>query len=120
MELRILKVVFTAALVSFILLSCNSTASPDESIFAPGIVEETPTLSPGGLPRTEADVPRVSLEDTLTGIQNGEALIVDVRSPDAYRASHIPGALSIPLGEIETNPTDLPFEKDQWIITYCT
>ena len=62
----------------------------------------------------------MSLEESIAAMQSGEAVIVDVRSAQAYQASHIPGAVSIPLGEIETNPTGLNLDKDKWIITYCT
>ena len=53
-------------------------------------------------------------------LERGEAVIVDVRSDAAYEVSHIAGAINIQLGEIETNPTGLNLDKDQWIITYCT
>ena len=62
----------------------------------------------------------MSIEEARAALENGTAVIVDVRSPDAYETSHIAGAISVPLGEIERNPTGLSLEKDQWIITYCT
>jgi len=45
---------------------------------------------------------------------------VDVRSKEAYEASHIAGALFVPLGEFESNIAGLDLDKEQWIITYCT
>ena len=50
----------------------------------------------------------------------GSAVIVDVRSPNAYAASHAKGAINIPLGDIEMHIDKVVFPKDQWIITYCT
>jgi hypothetical protein len=85
----------------------------------PVTVEPTATV-PAGPPQTDADVPRVSVEDAAAAIQSGEAVILDVRSAQAYQASHIPGALSIPLAQIETNPAGLSLDKAKWIITYCT
>jgi rhodanese-related sulfurtransferase len=79
-----------------------------------------PTREPGWLPQTDAEVPRVSLPDALAALESGEAVIVDVRSPDSYEASHIAGAISIPLEVIQTDPNALSLDKDQWIITYCT
>jgi rhodanese-related sulfurtransferase len=76
--------------------------------------------SPARLPATEAEVPRVSLQDARAAIESGEAVVVDVRSDAAYAVSHIPGAINIPLGEIESNPTGLTLDKEKWIITYCT
>ena len=72
------------------------------------------------LPQTDADVPRVSLEEAKAALDSGAAVIVDVRSPEFYEASHIPGAISIPLPDIERNPTGVGLDKDEWIITYCT
>ena len=102
--------------------SPSTPAQPTPSPVLPTVpvtVEPTPTLS-SQAPLTEAEVPRVSLEDGIAAIQSGDAVVLDVRSPQAYQASHIPGALSVPLGEIETNPTGLNLDKDKWIITYCT
>lgn len=104
MKKRKAKIFLIMAFLALTIASCSSAGSTD-----------APQLA-----RTEAEVPRVSLEETLAAIESGVAVIVDVRSAEAYAASHIPGAISIPLPEIETNPTGLNLEKDQWIITYCT
>lgn len=102
--------------------SCSTSTPTQELAPLPAVtlVQETPAASQNGLPGTEAEVPRVTVDETVAAIQNGEAVLVDVRSPQAYQAGHIPGALSIPLGEIETNPQGLSLDKEQWIITYCT
>jgi 3-mercaptopyruvate sulfurtransferase SseA len=84
------------------------------------VAEVTSSSAENGLPQTEADVPRVSLEDAVAAIEGGEAVVLDVRSAQEYQASHIPGALSIPLAQIEADPNGLNLDKDQWIITYCT
>jgi hypothetical protein len=125
MELRKFKIIPVLAFLTLIIISCNTAAATQASTTIPSviptiIVENTPTPSQGGSPQTEADVPRVSVEDAAAAMQNGEAVVLDVRSAQAYQVSHIPGALSIPLAEIEANPTGLNLEKDKWIITYCT
>jgi len=84
------------------------------------IIEPTSPLQSPDLPATEDEVPRVSLEQALTAYAAGAAVFVDVRSEQSYAISHIAGAISIPLVEIETNPTGLDLDKGQWIITYCT
>lgn len=78
------------------------------------------TEPPAKLPSTEADVPRVAVEDAKAALDSGEAIIVDVRDPALYEQGHITGAVSIWLEDIEANPTGLNLNKDQWIITYCT
>lgn len=80
-----------------------------------------PTSSPRlDLPRDEAAVPRVSVEQAKAALDSGAAVIVDVRSAQSYQQEHIAGAISIPLADIEFNPTSLTLDKKQWIITYCT
>jgi 3-mercaptopyruvate sulfurtransferase SseA len=74
---------------------------------------------PAALPQTEEDVPRVSVEEAKAAFESGQALIVDVRGVDYYAASHIAGALSIPLSRIEDDPADVSLDKTKWIITYC-
>jgi hypothetical protein len=75
---------------------------------------------PGTVPLSEAGVPRITVEDAKAAVDAGEAIIVDVRSPDAYEFEHVEGAINIPLGYFETDIANIPLEKDQWIITYCT
>lgn len=72
------------------------------------------------IPRTDADVPRISVSEAKAALDAGSAILVDVRSVESYAAGHVAGAMSIPLSLIETSVNDLSLEKDQWIITYCT
>jgi len=72
------------------------------------------------LPATDLEVPRVSIEEAKSALESGAAVIVDVRSPDAFASSHVTGAVNVPLIDIETNLASVPLEKEQWIITYCT
>lgn len=69
-----------------------------------------------GIPYPE--IPRVSIEDTEAALESGSAIMLDVRSADAYAGSHIFGAVNIPLAELEARLGEL--DPDQWIITYCT
>jgi hypothetical protein len=107
--------------LSILLLAtaCTSPVVPSSPTPTP-IIELVATPTAGNIPLTEAEVPRISLEKARAAIESDAAIVVDVRSQEAYALSHIPGALNIQLGEIETNPTGLNLDKDQWIITYCT
>ena len=67
---------------------------------------------------TYPEIPRVSLADAKTASEAGTAVFVDVRDGDSFAAAHIPGALSIPLFELENRPGEL--NRADWIITYCT
>jgi 3-mercaptopyruvate sulfurtransferase SseA len=102
--------------ILLVILACRAqpTAPAPEASAGPA------STSVSTLPRTEAEVPRVSLEEARAAVESGEAIVVDVRSAEAYATSHVAGAIHIDLNEIEANPADLDLDKDQWIITYCT
>ena len=63
-------------------------------------------------------VPRVSLGEARAAYESKQAVFVDVRSAEQYAHSHISGAKSIPLNELESRVNEL--NKEQSIITYCT
>jgi hypothetical protein len=95
--------------------------SPTQEFAPTQIIEPVPTQPQNNnLPQTEGEVPRVTVEVAKAAVDSGAAIIVDVRSPAAYEHNHVAGAISIPLGAIELDPTNLKLDKDQWIITYCT
>ena len=64
------------------------------------------------------EAPRVSQEEAAELLLRGEALVIDVRSPEEYRFSHAPGAINIPLRELADRLATLP--NDRPIVTYCT
>jgi rhodanese-related sulfurtransferase len=59
----------------------------------------------------------VESEELLRRVRNGEVTVLDVRPPEEYRAGHIPGALSIPIGELKARLKQLP--KDREVVAYC-
>ena len=61
---------------------------------------------------------RVTIEEMEALVKEGKAVVIDVRSQDAYNAGHIPGSKLIPSGEILNHINELP--KDKLIITYCS
>jgi rhodanese-related sulfurtransferase len=52
-------------------------------------------------------------------MQANKVLVVDVRSADAYKTSHIPGSISAPLTEIDKHFPELKSAKKP-IVTYCS
>jgi hypothetical protein len=117
------------ALLVFASLACSalskqvqptSASAPTAVLVLTQITEPVITQSSGTLPATEAEVPRVPVDVAKAAFDTGQAIIVDVRSADAYAASHVKGAINLQLGEIENNPSGLKLNKNQWIITYCT
>jgi 3-mercaptopyruvate sulfurtransferase SseA len=103
---RKLAILFTIWIVLLATSACSiQTGSPQ---------------SASDFPFTEAEVPRVTVQEAKAALDSGAAIIVDVRGSGSYETSHIAGAINIPLDEFEANPEGLNLDKDQWIITYCT
>lgn len=50
-------------------------------------------------------------------VREGTVTVLDVRPAEEFQAGHLPGAISIPLDELEQRLSELP--KDQEIVAYC-
>jgi rhodanese-related sulfurtransferase/DNA-binding transcriptional ArsR family regulator len=59
----------------------------------------------------------VSRQELLRRSRDGLVTVLDVRPSEEYEAGHIPGAINVPLDEIERHLANLP--KEQEIIAYC-
>jgi rhodanese-related sulfurtransferase len=59
----------------------------------------------------------VDREVLLARVREGTVTVIDVRPAEEYRAGHIPGAVSIPLKELEARLSELPRDKE--IVAYC-
>lgn len=59
-------------------------------------------------------IPRTEL---LERAQDGLIIVLDVRPPEEYAAGHVPGAINIPLSELEQRLDELG--HDQEIVAYC-
>ena len=63
-------------------------------------------------------VRRVTPAEARAAVEKGQAVIVDVRGEDSFKAGHIKGALWIPVGDIGSRAGELP--RGKTIITYCS
>ncbi|MBI4815623.1 MAG: metalloregulator ArsR/SmtB family transcription factor [Deltaproteobacteria bacterium] len=59
----------------------------------------------------------IDRSELLRRVRAGEVTVLDVRPPEEYVAGHIPGALSIPVGELRARLKELP--RDREIVAYC-
>ncbi len=59
----------------------------------------------------------VSPPQLLDRSRKGLVTVLDVRPSDEFAAGHVPGAVNIPLKELEQRLTELP--KDQEVVAYC-
>ena len=91
-------------IAAFMLANQNPSAAPTPDT----VVEE----------EIYPEIQRVSIDETKAALDSGSALVVDVRSAEAYQGSHISGAINIPLEELEVRLDEL--DQAKRIITYCT
>jgi ArsR family transcriptional regulator len=59
----------------------------------------------------------VSREDLVSRLHDGLVTVLDVRPEDEFAVGHLPGALNIPLAELERRLGELP--PDREVIAYC-
>jgi rhodanese-related sulfurtransferase len=63
-------------------------------------------------------VPKTIFRDGVRELLEGGAQLVDVLSSEEYRESHLPGAINIPLKELDRETTE-QLRRDAPVITYC-
>ncbi len=63
------------------------------------------------------DLEPLTLSELRTLVREGGVTIVDVRPRDEYQSGHIPGAISVPLGELKRRMRELPKRRE--IVAYC-
>jgi 3-mercaptopyruvate sulfurtransferase SseA len=104
-------------LAALALMACNSRDGSGSS----GIVARSGGLPTSSAPTTTvpADgVERVTTAELRDALEKGTAIVVDVRSPESYKAGHIRGAINIPEPEIARRKDELP--RDKKIVFYCS
>ncbi|NQV21303.1 MAG: metalloregulator ArsR/SmtB family transcription factor [Rhodospirillales bacterium] len=59
----------------------------------------------------------VSREELLRRAKDGLVTVLDVRPPGEYSAGHLPGAINLPLKDLEKHLGEIPRERE--VIAYC-
>jgi len=59
----------------------------------------------------------VSRKELLERLRGGTATVLDVRPEDEFRQGHVPGALNIPLSQLERRLAELPVDRE--VVAYC-
>src|SRR5687767_3024110 len=93
-----------------VLTACNSaeqTSSKSSSLAAASPATKAPADG----------IRRITVVELKDLVAKDAAVIVDVRTEDAYRKSHIKGARLIAETEVAKRSNELP--KDKLIVTYC-
>ncbi len=61
----------------------------------------------------------ITVQDAVHKIKNGDAVLIDVREPDEFKAEHIAYALSVPLSTLEGGFQMLNIPKNRAILFQC-
>jgi Rhodanese-like domain len=104
----------------------NRTTNARFAVFALAIVGlsimmacQPVQLAPYTKYATDAEVPRISLEDAKKDFDNGVAVIIDARGDMQWAQEHIAGSMSSgKIGPVEQDYPDIPRGKK--IIVYCS
>ena len=56
-------------------------------------------------------------DELLRRVRRGEVTVLDVRPADEFHAGHLPGARSIPVGELAARLAEVP--RDRAVVAYC-
>ena len=67
--------------------------------------------------RARGEMEPVNRDELLGRVRTGAVTVLDVRPAEEYAAGHIPGAISVPLEDLERKLSELP--RDQEIVAYC-
>ena len=68
--------------------------------------------------QSDADVPRITIEDAKKDYDAGTVVIIDSRGEAQYKQEHIAGSLNIPIGSPPERFSEIP--KGKKIIVYCS
>ena len=67
--------------------------------------------------RARDDLEAVSRKELLDRLRSGAVTILDVRPEDEFVRGHLPGALNVPLAQLELRLEELP--PDREVVAYC-
>ena len=59
----------------------------------------------------------ISRSELMARLEDGTVTVLDVRPPDEYDAGHLPGALNIPLKDLDGHLKNLPEGRE--VVAYC-
>jgi len=66
---------------------------------------------------SQDELEAVPAAEVLARARQGLVTVIDVRPPEEYAAGHVPGAINVPVGELEARLAKLPKRKE--VVTYC-
>jgi len=110
---RIFALILGAIASVLLVAACNSNELKLKSSgAAPGQPQQ------GQAPVYADGARRVTVNELQAMLEKNEAVVIDVRSAEAYNVAHVKGAKLIPEAEVVNHAKELP--TDKLIVTYCS
>jgi rhodanese-related sulfurtransferase len=107
------------AAISALAFACSKPSAADNQMKAAAVSAANSSNNAFPAQNPEDKISRIKADEAKRLVAEEKAIIIDVRGTDAYKLTHIKGALDVPLRQIEAGDfTGLP--KDKAIIAYCT
>jgi 3-mercaptopyruvate sulfurtransferase SseA len=103
---------FTFVIAVGMLAACNS----QEAVLPQA--PSTPVQSPQPKANPADEARRITAEELHKLWDKKDVLIIDTRGEPDYKASHIPGAISVPANDVSAKIEELP--RNKMIVAYCT
>jgi 3-mercaptopyruvate sulfurtransferase SseA len=91
-------------------LSANSTGNSNSNV--------TTNARTTTAPPPQDNVRRVTIAELREMLEQGKAVVIDVRGDAMYNTEHIKGALNINEAQLNARAVELP--KDKLIVLYCS
>jgi rhodanese-related sulfurtransferase len=105
--------------ISALTFACTKPGTADKPVNAAPVSAATSSNPVSPVQNPENKVSRIKADEAKKLVEEGKAIIIDVRGTDAYKLTHIKGALDVPLNRLKGGDfSGLP--KDKVIIAYCT
>jgi 3-mercaptopyruvate sulfurtransferase SseA len=99
------------------LAGCNSNDGSAGKVARSSGGSAPPTASAPATASADG-VERITTAELRDALEKGTAVVIDVRSPESYKAGHIKGAKNIPEAELVSRKDELP--RDKKIVFYCS
>jgi Spy/CpxP family protein refolding chaperone len=121
--MRTLLAIAAATALTAATANAQYKTPPPPPAAQPGAVQITPNnniqiSTPTAAPEDElTKARRIPRDEAMSLVKQKKAVYIDVRSKDQFDDGHIPGAINIPLTDLQNRFKDLPPRK--FLITYC-
>jgi len=67
----------------------------------------------------DAGIDTLTRDELIGALRGRRVVLVDVLSPESFAATHIPGAINLPVTDIARRAADVLPDRHAAIVTYC-